>query len=117
MFARKPELMEEIRADLFWANEERYAQRRGTHTLIDTVTRTALRHLEDQVRDPDLREKLTPDYTIGCKRILKSNDYFPNFLRDNVSLITGGVSRLTRNGVVGEDGIEYPADVVIAATG
>lgn len=117
MFARKPELMEQIRADLFWANEERYAQRRGTKTLIETVTRAALAHLENQVSDLELREKLTPDYTIGCKRILKSNDYFPTFLQENVSLVTGGVSRLTRAGVVASDGTEYPVDVVIAATG
>lgn len=117
MFARRPELMRQIRDDLFWANEERYAQRRGTQTLIDTVTRAALGHLAAQVPAGELRDKLTPDYTIGCKRILKSNDYFPTFLRDNVELVTGGVTAITPTGIIGADGVEHEVDVIISATG
>ncbi len=117
MFARRPELMKRIREDLFWANEERYAQRRGTQTLIETVTKAALGHLANQIPAGELREKLTPDYTIGCKRILKSNDYYPAFLRDNVELVTGGVARVTPTGIVGADGVEHEVDVIISATG
>ncbi|MDJ1371394.1 flavin-containing monooxygenase [Gulosibacter molinativorax] len=117
MFERRPELMQKIRDDLFWANEERYAQRRGTQTLIDTVTRTALGHLERQIPAGELRDKLTPDYVIGCKRILKSNSYYPTFLRENVELVTGGVMAITRDGVIGADGVEHEVDVIIAATG
>lgn len=117
MFARKPELMEQARADLFWANEERYAQRRGTQTLIETVTQAALRHLHSQVEDEELRRRLTPDYTIGCKRILKSNDYFPTFLQDNVVLANGGATRITPTGIVDAGGTEHEVDVIIAATG
>jgi cation diffusion facilitator CzcD-associated flavoprotein CzcO len=117
MFARRPELMKGIREDLFWANEERYAQRRGTQTLIDTVTKAALGHLADQIPEGELRDKLTPNYTIGCKRILKSNTYYPAFLRDNVELVTGGVKALTPTGIVAADGTEYEVDVIIAATG
>lgn len=117
MFARRPELMKRIREDLFWANEERYAQRRGTQTLIDTVTKAALGHLANQIPEGPLRDQLTPDYTIGCKRILKSNDYYPTFLRDNVELVTGGVMAITPSGIVGGDGVEHQVDVIISATG
>lgn len=117
MFSRRPELMKKIREDLFWANEERYAQRRGTQTLIDTVTKAALGHLTSQIPAGELREQLTPDYTIGCKRILKSNDYYPTFLRDNVHLVTGGVIGITPTGIVGADGVEHEVDVIISATG
>lgn len=117
MFARKPELMEQTRADLFWANEERYAQRRGTQTLLETATHAALSHLHAQVEDEELRRRLTPDYTIGCKRILKSNDYFPTFLRDNVVLADGGAARVTPTGIVDAGGTEHEVDVIIAATG
>ncbi|MCC4250188.1 MULTISPECIES: flavin-containing monooxygenase [Microbacterium] len=117
MFERRPEIMEQIRADLFWANEERYAQRRGTRSLIETVTRSALDHLRAQVPPGELREKLTPDYTIGCKRILKSNTYYPAFLRDNVTLVTGGARQIGPNWIAGPDGVRHEVDVIIACTG
>lgn len=117
MFERRPELMQRIREDMYWANEERYAQRRGTQTLIDTVTKAAIGHLENQIPAGELRDKLTPDYTIGCKRILKSSDYYPAFLRDNVVLETGGVKAITPTGIVAADGTEHEVDVIISATG
>lgn len=117
MFARRPELMREIREDMFWANEERYAQRRGTQTLIETVTGAALAHLHAQIPAGDLRDRMTPDYTIGCKRILKSNDYYPTFLRDNVLLAEGGAASITPAGVIDAAGVEHSVDVIIAATG
>ncbi|MGK0715453.1 flavin-containing monooxygenase [Leucobacter sp. W1153] len=117
MFERRPELMERIREDLFWANEERYAQRRGTQTLIETATKAALGNLESQIPAGELRDKLTPDYTIGCKRILKSSEYYPTFLRDNVVLEMGGVKAITPTGIVAADGTEHEVDVIISATG
>lgn len=117
MFSRRPELMKQIRDDMFWANEERYAQRRGTPSLVDTATKAALNHLANQIPAGPLREKLTPDYTIGCKRILKSSTYYPAFLQDNVTLVTGGVRAITPTGIMAQDGTEYDVDVIISATG
>lgn len=117
MFSRLPETMKDLREEFFWANEERYAQRRGTPSLIETVTRSALDHLASQIPDGELRDKLTPDYTIGCKRILKSSDYYPTFLRDNVSLLTEPIERFTSAGIRTVDGREHEFDVVIASTG
>ena len=53
----------------------------------------ALAHLHRQVPDPVLREKLTPDYEYACKRILRSDDYYPALMRDNVALETAGWNR------------------------
>jgi cation diffusion facilitator CzcD-associated flavoprotein CzcO len=64
-----------------------------------------------------LREKLTPDYPIGCKRVLISNDYYPTLQRDDVSLVTDSVERLAPDGVVTRDGKLRKADVVVYATG
>ncbi len=73
--------------------------------------------LDYQVRDKKLRRQLTPDYTIGCKRILISNKYFPMFSRDNVDLITDGIKEIRENSVVDSNGVEHPADAIIFGTG
>src|SRR5690606_8391136 len=86
MFERLPETARKLRRDLFWYNEARFPQRRGVPKFIDKVRDIALGHLESQIPDLELRAKLTPDYEIGCKRILLSNTYYPTFLRENVSL-------------------------------
>jgi len=70
-----------------------------------------------QVRDPALREKLTPSYNFGCKRPTFSNDYFPTFTRENVELVTCGIERIDPDGVVGKDGKKREIDALILATG
>ena len=71
----------------------------------------------DPVLRRPLREALTPRYTLGCKRILLSNDYYPAVQRDNVAIITSPITRVTPNGVRCADGVERKLDVLILATG
>ena len=80
-------------------------------------TRQALMHLEAQVPDPGLRARLTPDYPIGCKRVLFSDDYYPTLLRPNVALVTAPIARMTAAGIETADGAAHPLDVVVYATG
>ena len=80
-------------------------------------TRIALNHLAEQVPDPALRAKLTPDYPVGCKRILISDDYFPALLRPNVELITERIARILPGGIETADGARHPFDVIVWATG
>jgi cation diffusion facilitator CzcD-associated flavoprotein CzcO len=77
----------------------------------------ARQHLRQSVADPALRARLTPDFMLGCKRILVSDDYLPALTRPNVEVVTGAASRVTPQGVVGSDGVERPADVIICGTG
>ncbi|MEH3048497.1 flavin-containing monooxygenase [Sphingomonas adhaesiva] len=79
-------------------------------------TRTALDHLAAQVADPALRAKLTPDYPVGCKRILICDDFYPTLCRDNVTLETAGIARIEAGGVRTADGF-HDLDVLIFATG
>ena len=67
--------------------------------------------------DPELMAKTTPDYTIGCKRVLFTSDWYPTLLRDDVELVAGAVERVTGGGVVGADGVERETDVIIYGTG
>ena len=81
------------------------------------AARIAKRHLHDQIRDPALREALTPDYSFGCKRPTFSNTYYPSFTRDNVELETTSIERITPTGIVTTDGRETEVDVLVLATG
>ena len=80
-------------------------------------TRQAMDHLEAQVPDPELRRKLTPDYPVGCKRILITDDYYPALMQDNVELVTERISRIVPVGVVTEDGAAHDFDILVYATG
>jgi cation diffusion facilitator CzcD-associated flavoprotein CzcO len=75
------------------------------------------RFLHREVADPALREKLTPAYEMGCKRILISNDWYPTLCRDDVEVIDTGIERITPSGIATRDGCERPADVIIFGTG
>ena len=74
-------------------------------------------HLRRQVPDPQLRARLTPDYAMGCKRILISSDYLPSLSRDNVRLETQEVVRVLPQAVVGADGTEHAVDTIVLGTG
>jgi cation diffusion facilitator CzcD-associated flavoprotein CzcO len=77
----------------------------------------AIKHLHRQVRDPELRAKLTPTYTLGCKRVLLSNDYYPALTRDNVEVVTDAIRAVTPTGIVTADGTEHPVDTIVFGTG
>jgi cation diffusion facilitator CzcD-associated flavoprotein CzcO len=77
----------------------------------------ARRHLRKQVADPELRRKLTPDYSFGCKRPTFSNDYYPTFTRPNVMLETTPIERITPTGIVTTDGRTTEVDALVLATG
>jgi cation diffusion facilitator CzcD-associated flavoprotein CzcO len=77
----------------------------------------AEKHLARQVKDPVLREKLRPKYTIGCKRILQANDYYPAVAKANVDIIDTGIQEIRPEGVVTRDGELHPCDTIILGTG
>jgi cation diffusion facilitator CzcD-associated flavoprotein CzcO len=77
----------------------------------------ARRHLERQVADPELRARLTPRYTIGCKRILISNDYYPAIQKPNVEVVTDDIREVRGRTIVTGGGDEREVDVIVLATG
>ena len=85
--------------------------------LAKLVTLLARVHLRLQVHDPELRRKLTPDFPIGCKRILLSNEWYPALARPNAEVVTEAISEITERGVRTADGREREVDVIIYGTG
>ncbi|HEX9918851.1 MAG TPA: NAD(P)/FAD-dependent oxidoreductase, partial [Pyrinomonadaceae bacterium] len=85
--------------------------------LAGQVERLARRHLERSVPDAELRAKLSPDYSIGCKRILISNDYLPTLVRPNVEVVTEGIAEVRGASIVDGSGVERAVDAIIFGTG
>jgi cation diffusion facilitator CzcD-associated flavoprotein CzcO len=85
--------------------------------FMEYAKKVFLRHLETSIKDPVLREKLTPSYLPGCKRILLSDDFYRAVSRDNVDVVTAGISHVDAKGIVTKDGAHHPVDAIICATG
>jgi cation diffusion facilitator CzcD-associated flavoprotein CzcO len=85
--------------------------------IVRAVERRNKRYLASQVKDPEIRRKLTPQYGLGCKRPSVSSNYLRTFNRENVDLITTGIDRVTPKGIRAGDGTEQEVDVLILATG
>ena len=77
----------------------------------------ASRHLERSIADPVLRARLTPDYTMGCKRMLLSNDFYPAVAQPNVEVVTAPIVEVRERSIVAADGVERPVDAIVFGTG
>lgn len=85
--------------------------------LLRLAQRVAAHHLERSVADPALRAKLTPRYTMGCKRVLLSDDYLPALTRGNVEVVTEPIREVRERSIVTADGTEHEVDALILGTG
>ncbi len=92
-------------------------QRKCPKWLRDKAEQQAIAYMEENVTDPEKRKALTPDYPMGAKRILFSDDYMPAIGQDNVNLITDPITGITANSLITASGETVPADVIIYATG
>lgn len=85
--------------------------------LLKQAQKLAEAHLRRQVKDPVLRARLTPDYVLGCKRVLLSSNYYPALTQDNVEVLATGVQAVRGRTLIGQDGSEREVDTVILGTG
>ncbi len=111
-----PAAQKAMRAAIYWARETFVLQFRRPRTG-HFVERMALSHLRDQVADPELREKLTPNYAIGCKRILPTDEWYPALVRPNVEVVTDPIREVRPHSIVLSDGSERDVDTIIFGTG
>lgn len=101
-----------------WTIMEQFAQGLKDDSRMGKINkRIAMRHLDKQVKDPALKAKLTPDYPIGCKRILFSNEFYPALAQANVDVVTSAVTAVTPDGVIDAEGNEHKVDAIVYATG
>lgn len=116
-FEADPARFEASRQHLHAFRETGFARTQTGSEEKEEGMRIALDHLAAQIEDPVLRDKLTPRYEFGCKRILKSDDFYPALARDNVSVETAAIAEITETGIVTADGREIGLDVIIYGTG
>ncbi|MFB7722524.1 flavin-containing monooxygenase [Nocardia sp. NPDC056100] len=90
---------------------------RATSPIIGFTGRSIKRWYGTQIDDAALRERLTPDYALGCKRPSVSNRYLSAFTRDHVELVTDPIEKITAGAVVTAEGVEHEIDVLVCATG
>jgi cation diffusion facilitator CzcD-associated flavoprotein CzcO len=105
-----------MRGAIYWARETFVLQFRNRR-MRKLGTRMALRQLQQQVPDPQLRAKLTPSYEIGCKRILPTDEWYPALQQPNVELVTDGIAEVRPRSIVTTDGEEREVDTIIFGTG
>jgi len=117
MYRRFPLLQRLVRGGVYFSRELVVPGLAFEPRLMKALQRVALRHMEKQVSDPALRAKLTPDYVLGCKRILPSNEWYPALQQPNVELVTEGIREVRPEGIVTADGVLHEVDTIVMATG
>ncbi|MFF4761234.1 flavin-containing monooxygenase [Streptomyces sp. NPDC001292] len=111
-------LTAQLRRGLLWSIRELQVQAFTRHPgELGFVERLAKLNMARAIKDPDLRAKLTPDYRIGCKRILLSSTYYPALAQDNVDVVASGLSEVRGSTVAAADGTEAEVDAIVFGTG
>jgi cation diffusion facilitator CzcD-associated flavoprotein CzcO len=117
MFARFPSVLRLARLLIYIRHEMSAFAFFTWRAALKVKRRAFLRNIRRGVKDPDLRERLLPDYRIGCKRILLSNDFYPAMARPNVELVTDGIGEIRSDAIVATDATERKVDCIIFGTG
>ncbi|MCU1590268.1 MAG: FAD-dependent pyridine nucleotide-disulfide oxidoreductase [Frankiales bacterium] len=112
-----PRRQRRVRAAIYWFRELNLLAFTGGGRMSRLAEKMARRHLAKQVPDPVLRDKLTPSYRIGCKRILLSDDYYPALIRSDVEVVTAPVVEVRPHSVIDGDGREHEVDTLVFGTG
>ncbi len=109
-----------LRTAIYFGLESRVIGFKYSRTMLKRVAqRAAEKHIARQLKDPALRAAVTPDYTIGCKRIILSSTLYPALARDNVTLhpATDGVSSINAGGIRTTQGNQVDLDLIVYSTG
>jgi cation diffusion facilitator CzcD-associated flavoprotein CzcO len=117
VFRRVPGATWLARTLLFWSLEMYVFGFLGNRVMRRLGEKQARLHLERQIPDPKLRDRLTPGYEFGCKRVVISSDFYPTLMRPNVQLVTAGIAEVRAHSIVTEDGAEWPVDAIVYGTG
>jgi cation diffusion facilitator CzcD-associated flavoprotein CzcO len=116
-FRHVPLFQKAYRTAIYWAREGFVPAFTWQPKLAAPAKAQALANIRKGISDPALRAAVTPHYEIGCKRILISNTWYPALDRDNVDLVTDGITEITPTGIRTSDGTEREIDCLIVATG
>lgn len=117
LYARVPQAQKLARLALYLSREVTVGAFVQRPSLLRAAQRLALAHMSRSITDPELRAKLTPDYVMGCKRILLSDDFYPALAHPNVQVVASGLAKVDGAVLTAQDGTACEADAIIFATG
>ena len=117
IFRSLPFMRSFYRWRLYWFHELAALGFTRRPRLLKFASKIASWYLKSSVPNETLRKKLTPSYTMGCKRVLLSNDYYPALTRENVHLITDSIEEINATGIKTKDGSQYDLNAIVFATG
>lgn len=117
LLRRFPALMKAQRAAVYWGMEALVTSLLRQAPTLRVLERAARWNIRRQVADPELRRRLTPDFRLGCKRILASNTYYRALAAPNAEVLTGGVVEVRGNTVIAGDGSAREVDAIVLGTG
>ncbi len=117
LFRKLPTAQSLMRKALYTAHEALALGIIWNSPLTRLIERVSLMHLRRQVKDAWMRRQLKPDFTIGCKRVLVSNEYYPALQAPNAELITWPIATICEQGIRTAEGIEHQVDCIVFATG
>jgi cation diffusion facilitator CzcD-associated flavoprotein CzcO len=115
--AKLPLARRAFRDVIYWSSESLAIGLNGNSNVMKPLEKLAKWNIHRAISDPELRRKLVPSYRIGCKRVLGSSTYYPALAKPQTTVITDGIERFTKSGIVARDGVERDVDVVIYGTG
>jgi cyclohexanone monooxygenase len=116
-YRRVPLLQRAAREAIYWGREAYVLGFAFEPRILQVAQRIAERNIAKAIKDPQLRAKVTPDWQIGCKRILISNDWYPMLAAEHVDLVTDGIAEVRENAIVTADGTVREVDAIVLATG
>ncbi len=117
LYRRVPAVQRAVRGFHYWSSEFLAVPALMKPAGGKLLKKLAVKHLETQVPDPELRAKLIPSFKPGCKRLTPSNEYLPAIASPMTTLVTSGIDRMVPEGIVTADGVTHQLDVIILATG
>lgn len=115
--ARHSWMRKSFRSALFWFHEIRVLGFLGNRHAQRAGEALGRRNIAKAIKDPALAARVTPDYRLGCKRVLLSDEYYPALAQPNVELTTAGVAEIRAHSIVDRDGVEHEVDAIIHGTG
>lgn len=117
MFEKIPFVQRMNREFIYYLNEAQLVGMKYEKRILKLGEMLGKYHINKYIKDEALRKKLTPNFSLGCKRVLLSNNYYPALAQNNVDVVTDGIKKFTKTSVLTNDGKSRKIDAIILGTG
>ena len=117
LFEKIPFIQKLYRDFIYYFNEAQVVGMMYEDKILKVGEMLGKYHINKHIKDKALRKKLTPNFKLGCKRVLLSNNYYQALAQKNVEVVTDGIEKFTKDSVVNKDGKSGKIDAIILGTG